>query len=127
MPVLAANSVADCAHSINAARLPAVLHVCVRAGHDPMIIVALAVRSTIFEQRHGGRQAMAEIGRTADSGTPIDPAQPPEPPPDWWRPVYLGRPAASEAMATVAAPLLAAFSVTVIGVIAQDVDEFPAS
>jgi hypothetical protein len=42
----------------------------------------------------------------------------------WWRPTYLGRPAANEAMTTVAAPLFAGFSVTLIGVIAQDIDKF---
>jgi hypothetical protein len=65
------------------------------------------------------------VRAAADSRTPLlDPPQPPEPSPDWWRPVYLGRPAASEAIAAVAAPLLAGFSVTLIGVVAQDADKF---
>lgn len=44
--------------------------------------------------------------------------------PQWWRPEYLGRPAAAEALTTIASPLFAGFSVTLIGVIAQDSKEF---
>lgn len=40
-------------------------------------------------------------------------------PVDWWRPVLVGHPAAMDSMSGVAAPLLAGFSITLIGVVAQ--------
>lgn len=44
--------------------------------------------------------------------------------PDWWRPATPGHPAAIDSLTVVAAPLLAGFSITLIGVIAQAVPMF---
>lgn len=43
---------------------------------------------------------------------------------DWWRPTYLGSPSAVESMSTIAAPLLAGFSITLIGVLSQAPEKF---
>jgi hypothetical protein len=49
----------------------------------------------------------------------------PELPPDWWRPSSnLGFPQAIELTASIAAPLLAGFSITLLGVVAQASDRF---
>jgi hypothetical protein len=42
----------------------------------------------------------------------------------WWRPVLFGEPAAIEVMSTIAAPLLAGFSITLLGVVAQAAANF---
>ena len=48
----------------------------------------------------------------------------PEPDDSWWRPRLLGEPEAAAARSNMATPLLAGFSITFLGVVAQANDEF---
>ncbi len=56
----------------------------------------------------------------------VSSSQDPPPAPEllWWRPAYLGEPNATAARSSMATPLLAGFSITLLGVIAQQQDAF---
>src|SRR3954452_12145240 len=62
------------------------------------------------------------MSTAADSGLgePDPHGRPPAPSPRfWWRPTLYGEPAAVDMISTIAAPVLAGFTVALIGVVAQ--------
>jgi hypothetical protein len=85
----------------------------VNSANDDLVQHPPSRRDPLFRVRPSRVLKGPLMSAEAENGTP-----------DWWRPTYFGRPAANEAMTTVAAPLFAGFSVTLIGVIAQDTDRF---
>jgi hypothetical protein len=69
-------------------------------------------------ERSGDGQPVCAAGRAEATATDRSAL------PLWWRPAPFGHPAAIESLASIAAPLLAGFSITLIAVVGQAPQEF---